>query len=86
MMGEELARCHLGEMLRTRRGRYYCARCLARLLASVAWTEREGRRAIVALLRWPGELGLGLRHRGHRCEDCRRTGGALLGAATVPEG
>ena len=53
MMGEELARCHAGAMLRARPGHYYCARCLARLLGSAAvWTKRDARRAIAVLFRF----------------------------------
>ena len=80
MMGEELARCHLGAMLRTRRGRYYCARCLTRLLATAAWTKRDARRAIAVLFAWPVGLRTMLRHRRHPCGACGQVGGARLGA------
>ena len=35
MMGEEMARCHAGAMLRARPGRYYCARCVTRRLGGL---------------------------------------------------
>jgi hypothetical protein len=75
MMGEELARCHLGALLRTRRGCYYCARCLGRLLGTISWTKREARRAIAVLFEWP--VGLRALHR--PCGDCGQVGGARLG-------
>ena len=79
MIGEELARCHLGAMLRARPGFYYCARCLARLLSPVAWTRREARRAIAGLFQRP----IGVRttlHRRNPCGDCGEVGAARLGA------
>jgi hypothetical protein len=81
MMGEELARCYLGAMLRARRGRYYCARCLARLLGSASWTRREARRAIAVFLQRPVGLRIRLARRRHRCEDCGQAGRSLLGSA-----
>ncbi|MGH7396994.1 MAG: hypothetical protein ACRELW_05605 [Candidatus Rokuibacteriota bacterium] len=77
MMGEELARCHVGAMLRARPGHYYCARCVARLLETAAWTKRDARRAIAVLFRWP----IGLRTTRHACGDCGQVRGARLGAA-----
>jgi len=53
MIGEELARCHVGAMLRDQPGRYYCARCLAALLDGAVSTKREARRAIAVLFRRP---------------------------------
>lgn len=76
-----MARCHLGALLRSRRGRYYCARCLARLLATAAWTKRDARRAIAALFEWPIGLSTTLRHAGRACGDCGHVGDARLGAA-----
>ena len=81
MMGEELARCYLGAILRARRGRYYCARRLARLLGSASWTGREARRAVAAFLQWPVGLRIRLARRRHRCEDCGQAGRSLLGSA-----
>jgi hypothetical protein len=80
MMGEELARCHAGAMLRAHPGHYYCARCLARLLDTAAWTKRDARRAIAGLFRWPVGLTTTLRYGRDPCGDCGHVGGALLGA------
>ncbi|MEX2222480.1 MAG: hypothetical protein WEG40_11850 [Candidatus Rokuibacteriota bacterium] len=80
MMGEELARCHVGAMLRARPGRYYCPRCLARLLKPAAWTRREARLAIAALFRRPIGLRTTLRHRRDPCRDCGQVARARLGA------
>jgi hypothetical protein len=82
-VGEELARCHVGAMLRSRPGRYYCARCLARLLATTAWTKRDARRAIAVLFLWPIGLSTMVRDRRHPCRDCGQIGGARLGAMGV---
>jgi hypothetical protein len=81
MIGEELARCHVGSMLRSRRGLYYCARCLARLLDTATWTKREARRAIAALFQRPIGLRTTLCRRRNPCRDCGQVGGARLGAA-----
>jgi hypothetical protein len=81
MMGEELARCHVGAMLRERPGRFYCARCLGRLLDTAAWTKREARRAIAGLFRKPIGLKTTLRYRRNPCRDCGQASGARLGAA-----
>ena len=75
VMGEELARCHLGALLRARRGCYYCARCLGRLLGTIPWTKRDARRAIAVLFEWP----VGLRTLRRPCWDCGHVGGARLG-------
>ena len=81
MMGEELARCHAGAMLRARPGHYYCAPCLARRLGPAAvWTRRDAHRAIAVLFRWPIGLTATLRYGAEPCEDCRAVGGALLGS------
>ena len=81
MIGEELARCHAGAMLRARPGRYYCAPCLARLLGAAAvWPKRDARRAIGVLFRWPIGLTAILRHGSDPCGDCGVVGGALLGS------
>ena len=80
MIGEELARCHAGSMLRGRPGRYYCARCLVRSLNAVAWTKREARRAIGVLFRWPIGLRTTLCRRRHPCRECGGLGGARIGA------
>jgi hypothetical protein len=81
MMGEELARCHAGAMLRARPGHYYCARCLARLLGGAAvWTKQDARRAIAVLFRWPIGLTTILRHGPDPCGQCGVVGGALLGS------
>lgn len=80
MMGEELARCHAGALLRPHPGRYYCGRCLTRVLATAAWTKRDARRAIAVLFRWPIGLTTALRHRRDPGGDCGQVGGALLGA------
>ena len=71
MIGEELARCHVGAMLRDQPGRYYCARCLAALLDGAVSTKREARRAIAVLFRRP--IGLTATLRGGR-QPCRRCG------------
>ena len=87
MMGEELARCHAGAMLRARPGRYYCARCLARLLGTAAvWTKRDARRAIAVLFQWPIGLTAILRHGPAPCGDCGVVGGSApgLGVAAQP--
>ena len=81
VIGEELARCHVGAMLRARPGLYYCAGCLARLLDTAPWTRREARRAIAELFQRPIGLRTTLRHRRDACEDCGQVGGARLGAA-----
>jgi len=80
-MGEELARCHVGAMLRARPGRYYCAGCLARGLDTAPWTRFEARRAIAALFRRPIGLRTTLRLRHNPCGDCGQLIGARLGAA-----
>jgi ribosomal protein S27AE len=80
MMGEELARCHAGALLRAHPGRYYCARCLTRVLDTAAWTKRDARRAIAMLFRWPIGLTTALREGRDPCGDCGQVGGALLGA------
>jgi hypothetical protein len=80
MMGEELARCHAGALLRAQPGRHYCARCLARVLATAAWTKRDARRAIAVLFRWPIGLPTALRQLGDPCGDWGQVGDALLGA------
>jgi hypothetical protein len=79
-MGEELARCHVGALLRARPGRYYCAHCLARLLDTAAWTRREARRAIAGLFRRPIGLRTTLRLRHDACRDCGQLAVARLGA------
>jgi ribosomal protein S27AE len=79
-MGEELARCHAGALLRAHPGRYYCARCLARGLDTAACSKRDARRAIAMLFRWPIGLTTALRRRRDPCGDCGQVGGALLGA------
>ena len=84
MIGEELARCHVGSMLRGRPGRYYCARCLVRSLSAVAWTKREARRAIAVLFRWPIGLRTTLCSRRDPCRDCGWLGGARIGAVERP--
>jgi hypothetical protein len=81
MIGEELARCHVGAILRDQPGRYYCARCLARLLDTAPWTKREARRAIARLFRWP--IGLTTTPRRHPCRGCGRVGEARLGAVAI---
>ncbi|MFI5375218.1 MAG: hypothetical protein ACHQ8D_11370 [Candidatus Rokuibacteriota bacterium] len=80
MLGEELARCHVGAVLRERPGRYYCARCLAGLVETVAWTKRDARRAIAVLFRWPIGLTIAMRRRRQPCRGCGQVGGARLGA------
>ncbi len=76
-----MARCHAGAMLRARPGRYYCARCVTRLLGSAAvWTKRDARRAIAALFLGPIGLTAILRHGPDPCGDCGIVGGALLGS------
>ena len=83
-MGEELARCHAGAMLRDRPGHYYCARCLARLLGPAAvWTKGDARRAIAVLFRWPIGLTIAMRRRRQPCRGCGQVGGARLGAVAV---
>jgi hypothetical protein len=83
MLGEELARCHVGAMLRGQPGRYYCARCLASLVEAVAWTKRDARRAIAVLFRWPIGLTIAMRRRRQPCRGCGQVGGARLGAVAV---
>lgn len=81
MMGEELARCHAGAMLRAHPGRYYCAPCLAgRLGPAAVWTRRDAHRAIAVLFRWPIGLTATLRYGPDRCGDCGAAGGVLLGS------
>ena len=81
MMGEELARCHAGAMLRAHPGCYYCAGCLARLLGTAAvWTKRDVRRAIAVLFQWPIGLTAILCHGPDPCGRCGVVGGALLGS------
>ena len=81
MMGEELARCHAGAMLRARPGHYYCASCLARRLGPAAlWTRRDAQRAIAVLFRAPIRLTATLRDGPDPCGDCGAVGGALLGS------
>ena len=81
MMGEELARCHAGAMLRDHPGHYYCAGCLARRLGPPAvWTKRDARRAIAVLFQGPIGLTATLRHGPDPCGDCGVIGGALLGS------
>jgi hypothetical protein len=86
MLGEELARCHVGAMLRGQPGRYYCARCLARLVEAVAWTKRDIRRAISVLFRWPIGLTIAMRRRRQPCRGCGQIGGARLGAVAMAGG
>jgi hypothetical protein len=81
VIGEELARCHVGAMLRDQPGRYYCARCLAVLLDGAVSTKREARRAIAVLFRRPIGLTTTLRGGGQPCRRCGLVGGARLGAA-----
>jgi hypothetical protein len=83
MIGEELARCHVGAMLREQPGRYYCARCLAGLLDGAVSTKREARRAIAVLFRWPIGLTITLRRGRQPCRGCGLVGGARLGAGAV---
>jgi len=83
MIGEELARCHVGAMLREQPGRYYCARCLAGLLDGAVSTKREARRAIAVLFRWPIGLTTTLRRGRQPCRGCGLVGGARLGAGAV---
>jgi len=85
MLGEELARCHVGAMLRGQPGRYYCARCLAGLVEAVAWTKRDARRAIAVLFRWPIGLTITMRRR-RPCPGCGEVSGARLGAARLTAG
>lgn len=80
MIGEELARCHVGAMLRDQPGRYYCARCLAGLLDTAVSTRREARRAIAVLFRWPIGLSIALDRGRQPCRGCGQVGGARLGA------
>lgn len=83
MIGEELARCHVGAILRDRPGRYYCARCLAGLLDSAPCTKREARRAIAGLFRWPIGLTTTLRRHRHPCRGCGQVGEARMGAVAI---
>jgi hypothetical protein len=81
MMGEEMARCHAGAMLRARPGRYYCAPCVTRMLGRAAvWTTRDARRAIAGLFLGPVGLTVILCHGPDACGDCGIVGGALLGS------
>lgn len=80
MLGEELARCHVGAMLRELPGRYYCARCLAGLVEAAAWTRRDARRAIAVLFRWPIGLTIAMGGRRRPCRGCGQIGEARLGA------
>ena len=81
MMGEELARCHAGAMLRAHPGHYYCAPCVTRRLGPAAvWTKRAARRAIAGLFRGPIGLTAILCHGPDPCGDCGVVGGALLGS------
>lgn len=86
MIGEELARCHVGAMLRDRPGRYYCARCLAGLLDGEVSTKREARRAIAVLFRWPIGLTTTLRGGRQPCRGCGLVGGMRLGAGATRPG
>jgi hypothetical protein len=81
MIGEELARCHVGAMLRDQPGRYYCARCIVALLDGAVSTKREARRAIAVLFRRPIGLTTTLRGGRQPCRRCGLVGGARLGAA-----
>ena len=85
MLGEELARCHVGAMLRDQPGRYYCAGCLASLAETVAWTKRDARRAVAVLFRWPIGLTITMRRR-RPCRGCGQVGRARLGAARLAGG
>ena len=80
MLGEELARCHVGAMLRELPGRYYCARCLAGLVEAAAWTKRDARRAIAVLFRRPIGLTITMGRRRRPCRGCGQIRGARLGA------
>jgi hypothetical protein len=84
MLGEELARCHVGAMLRGQPERYYCAGCLASLANAGGWTNRDARRAIAVLFRWPIGLTITMRRRRQPCRCCGQVGGTRLGAVAVP--